>query len=285
MSQRYGRIVTRVYTEALLWALLKQLSRAQNSSAQNNDRSVCIQLDSSVQDKNLIQFQRQKRLILLDQVSNEGLEFFLNSNIREIKNVNFLSCCCQSYIFSDGNKNPEDKANSAKTKINKIINGQNKFSRDDIGCIFTELNNAKIVYKKRKERFYSSPIEVDLVDLSEGEIQKYMQKICGAGGILDKYLYLSRDHKRSKSDLNPRLIAMMRIWIKLIFDCDILNWTTTHWDEFETACNIEYPSLYYPNQNHIRNILIENSNPDEFDQRLCIYLYNFLKNIYERQFF
>lgn len=278
MSLRYGRNVTILYTEILLRVLLNKLSCAQKSSVQDNQSSVEIRLNNKDQHKNIIQFDSQEKSIILVKVDNYTLSTFLQNNITKIIDINLISCCCQAYLFTDGNRNPEKKANAAQKKMNLILKGKS-ISRDDIGAIFTELNNAGVIEKKT-QRFYSSPIKISLIDLTEDSIEKYIQEICGAGGKLDKYLYLSRDHQRNKSDLNPKLILMMKLWAEFIFNCDIEQWETSHWKNFENEWNNQYD--YSPNPEHIKSMLIWNYNVGNFNQRLCIYLYNFLKTLNDR---
>ena len=265
-----------MYTEVLLRVLLNQLSRAQESSAS----SVFIFLNNTRQDKNIIEFNSQEQRLILSQVSNKELLRFFNNNINEITNSDLISCCCQSYMFSEPRNTPENKARKAREKINKILNNQDTISSEEIGTIFTELNNAQIAERKTTQ-FYSSPIDIDLEDLTEGAIQKYIQEICAAGGRLDRYRYLSREYQRSKRDLNRRLILLMRSWIQLIFDCNIENWDNTHWEMFEREWSIEYG--YPPNREYIRNILINRYDVGTFNQRLCIDLHIFLKNLNENR--
>ncbi len=282
MGIGYGRSTIRMYTEVLLRMLLRELSRAQESSAQNNNSSVFILLNNTRQDKNIIEFDSQEKRLILNQVSNEGLSRFLNNNINEITNSDLISCCCQSYMFSEPPRNtPENKARRARNSIDRIlsneyINNRYRFYWAQIGNIFTELNNAQIA-KRKTTQFYSSAIDVDLENLTEDAIQKYIQEICAAGGRLDRYRYLSSEHQRSRRDLNPRLLLMMKSWVQLIFDCDIENWNNTHWEMFEKEWSINYG--YPPNREYINNILINSYDAGTFNQQLCIDLYIFLKNL------
>ena len=272
-----------MYVEVLLRVLLKRLSCAQESFGQERNSSVSIPLNSDTDrtEKNIIEFNSPERRLILNQVSNQELSKFLNQNIEEIRSTTLISCCYQSYMFRDKNNTPKQKAKKAATRINQILDGEETIGRDEIGCIFTELYNAEIL-KNKKERFYSfysSIINVDLENLNENSVQKYIQKICGAGGKLDSYLYLKREHQRNRLELNSKSIEMMRSWSLDIFDCSIEDWKNKHWDIFEKKWNTKYPHLYCPKREDVTSILIANIDTGKFDPILCIYLYNFLKSI------
>ena len=263
-----------MYTEVLLWVLLKNLSRAQEPSVQENNSYVPIYLDKNNRTNNIIQFNFQESNIFLDRVSNKVLSNYLNERIGLIntENTNLISCNSQAYMFDEKINSSQKKAQFAKNKMWQILNDRYQIGRDDIGCIFTELNNAGLVGKKNKE-FFSSSINLVLENLIDNSIQEYIQRICGAGGKYDEYLL--RDNQQSR--LNPKIRERMRVWIHSIFGCDIENWNGIQWNRFEEQWERRYQSTHYPpSQNYVRSIF-EINTPTPPNLEVYLLLYNFLR--------
>ena len=263
-----------MYTEVLLWVLLKNLSCAQKLSVEETNSYVPIHLDKNNRTNNIIQFNFQESNIFLDRVSNKILSNYLNEKIDLIntENIYLISCNSQAYMFDEIINSSQKKAQFAKNKIRKILAGQYQIGRDDIGCIFTELNNAGLVGKKNQE-FFSSSINLVLRNLIDNSIQEYIQRICGAGGKYDEYLL--RDNQQSR--LNPKIREIMIVWTHSIFGCGIENWNEIQWNRFETEWKRTYQSTFFypPPRDYVKSIF-EISNPTPPNLKLTLLLYNFL---------
>lgn len=274
MGKRYSHSVIRMYTEVLLWVLLKNLSRAQEPSVQENNSYVPIHLDRNNPRNNIIQFNFQEGNIFLHRVSNKKLSNYLNESIDLInpENLNLISCNPKSYMFDEKINSSQKKAKFAENRMRQILGGRYQIGRDDIGCIFTELNNAGLVGKKNQE-FFSSYINLALENLIDDSIQRYIQRICGAGGIYDEYLL--RDNQQST--LNPRIREIMRVWTNSIFGCDIESWNENQWNRFEEQWGRTYQSTPYPPPRRYLRSILEITSTTVPNLEFCILLYNFLR--------